>query len=115
MKTSELLTEALTLLGPNGENWTKGTYARDSDGTPVPWESGNAVKWCVMGAIRNRSYQTESVLTETEPTEYLRKSLNVEYNQQVVAVNDDPTTEFPIIKELLSKAVQLAQQDEVTA
>lgn len=33
------------------ENWCKGEMAVDLAGNPVSWQSSEAVKWCVLGAI----------------------------------------------------------------
>jgi hypothetical protein len=33
--------------------WTKGAYARDSEGYGVPPSSPDAVSWCLMGAVEH--------------------------------------------------------------
>ncbi len=63
MKTNELLIEARRLI-EKPENWLQRTYARDTDGTPVPDTDPSACRFCSKGALyaaafRNRVDEDE--------------------------------------------------------
>lgn len=51
MDVKEIAQKVLERLGPNGENWTQGEFARDKDGQRVARYSKEAVCWCLIGAI----------------------------------------------------------------
>jgi hypothetical protein len=48
--TLNILRDARTLLDSH-EKWTKGAFARDSDGRAVCYDSVSACCWCLEGAV----------------------------------------------------------------
>lgn len=49
---ADILQRALELLGPNGENWTKGYFAYDEYGMETMGYCDVAKCWCAAGAIQ---------------------------------------------------------------
>ncbi len=50
-EVATILNAAADLITPEGA-WTKDTFARDSNGKAIFYESPHARSWCVKGAIR---------------------------------------------------------------
>lgn len=52
----DILLEAKNLLGPEGENWTKGATARDAENNQTHYISPKAVKFDLLGAMMRARY-----------------------------------------------------------
>ena len=49
---ADILRRARAMLGPNGENWTQGTFARSADGEDIDNPvHPQAARWCAWGAF----------------------------------------------------------------
>jgi hypothetical protein len=66
------------------ENWTKGVFARDSQGRDVTATSKNAVCWCSLGAITATG---ACYYDEEKATRFLRLELDA-YENSITKFND---------------------------
>jgi hypothetical protein len=115
MKVSELLTQALALFGPNGEHWTKETYARDMDNNPVSPVSKEACRWCALGAIRHClvdvSLRRDFMF---KAHDFLQQGIPVRVSTRFPwEFNDLPRTTFSDVKTMYQLAIAYAEKQEL--
>lgn len=109
-----VLREALDLLGPNGEHWTKGTY-EDSDGN-----------YCMIGAITKATYgfvyQDTGRLGDVDERATIFQITRRYLLQAALAsspgvrlhltkFNDFSETTFEDVRQVFERAIQLAEID----
>jgi hypothetical protein len=125
MKHSEALMKALELLGPNGENWTKGDIARDASGE-VTQTTDEAVCYCGLGALLlvtqghikrfMHDSSAENVANWRKLTRHLSKQIPDGSDDFVYAEwQDDPARTFPEVREVFQKAIAEATALEQAA
>lgn len=115
-KALSVLREALDLLGPHGEHWTKGTY-EDSDGN-----------YCALGAITKATYGfvypdpgyqyigLDRAHTFQDVRLYLCRALPPGDGWKSIAkFNDFSETTFEDVRQLFERAIQLAEIDLIKA
>lgn len=73
--------------------WSQGAFARDSEGREVSVGIPNAVSWCLSGALTVLKHSSGDLCRE------LRKRIK----GYIVEFNDDPSTDWPKVRELLSR------------
>lgn len=115
MKTSEVLIEALELLGPNGERWTK-FQAEDRGryciiGAIGKVEGGET--FCGYGADRVGTEALFKALTPVWTEEY--HEWTIERPTQLWRYNDHPNTEFKHVRALFHKAIRQERAKEAQA
>jgi hypothetical protein len=115
---AQLLQDALDLLGPNGENWTRGVYARNAQQQEVSFESQDACRFCAQGAIRTSFFRTKDVINAgrrwdlTDLLDNAARKIDNRYAATAVAFNDRTGQTFDNIKLLFQTAISLAQEQE---
>lgn len=72
----EILVKARELIA-EPKNWTKGSYARNSEGYPVSCNSEDAFCFCSLGAIQ-RAAADRSLLETEEARQALRRAIMIE-------------------------------------
>ena len=98
----EILESVRDLLTPPG-NWIKDEFARDHAGNALGHgDSGDAVCWCLRGAIQKIA--PENAALEVEG--FLKKSL---CEPHIEHFNDAPATTHPMVLAALDKAVSEAR------
>jgi len=99
MKISVYLKKALALLGPNGENWIKGSYYFEGE-------------YCMVGALRA---VTIFWGTQEKMRDYLKRVIDSPsyFGNHMTVYNDAPERTFQEIKEVFQKAILLAEADEL--
>lgn len=102
---SEIISEALALLGPNGERWCKRALERDNkDGTR---------SYCLLGAIDKvsigKGYDSRAF---TMCNMVIRQVPGYEKVTGVVKFNNDDATDFPALKGVMCTAIKMALEDE---
>jgi hypothetical protein len=104
MKTSEVLRAALEKLGPNGENWAKGTFLR------TRWFGLRQPSHCAIGAmIAVHKFWWPAADT-------FRAALcEMGFHGTPAMFNDAPERTFSDVKAAFLKAISLAEADEVQA
>lgn len=117
MKVSEFLQRVLDRLGPNGEHWTGGAFARDAKGdrTSINWP--DACFWCFSGAV----FKEAAVIT-TEPVTARKALLVLERDgHRIVSMNDnafygsglsEPLKDFSVIRDHINTSIAYAKQRE---
>lgn len=98
-KTQRVLTNALDLLN-GGENWIKGAYS--------DW-SGGKHSYCSLGAVDAAIYSLGDYASN--PWLPLTEAAVAVGNRSVVDLNDDDSTEFPLIEQMFNKAIELAADE----
>jgi hypothetical protein len=111
MKVNDVIRDMLTLLGENGEHWTKGTLYRDAEGEPCI--QPEAVKYCLKGALNkacsplpfyDEFYEkVHKVIMDSFPYPQC-------YHLETTRFNDDPGTTFNNIRWVLHKALNKAEE-----
>ena len=103
MKSSEVLTKALELLGPNGELWCKSLPG-------VEWPvAGNCASTACGMADTPEGYQSWKART------YLARAIGIpalETHSQIHGWNDAPERTFPEVRAAFEKAIELAKSEE---
>lgn len=98
MTLKEQLRAALDLLGPNGEHWCQGQYARDAEGDEASPFSIFARKWCSIGALQR-------VGAPSNAYQYF----NLPGGEVMWTFNDTPGRTFPEVKALFERAIAAAE------
>lgn len=121
MKVSELLKAALAKLGPNGEHWTQGKYAKRADGTATS-NVTEAVCFCGLGALRAVAFgQIEIGPTQPVGDYVVAKELLTDEVGRASgwydypAYNDQPYRTFPTIRKVFNNAIALVEVQEQAA
>jgi hypothetical protein len=108
-KTQRVLTGALNLLN-GGENWLKGRY---HDGEDLADPLGGTC-YCTIGAVDH--VNTVAHLHDPEARETVfaeaferldRAAMEMGF-RSAVRLNDHESTEFPLVREMFTKAIELA-------
>lgn len=104
------------------EQWTKGAYARDLNGTPVSPDTDLAVCWCALGLARRDmgEYPRFGSLFFDDWFRYLQKAAfqlkmttSLEWcTVSVIEVNDSPETTFEKFKEWIALADSLMLKEQ---
>jgi hypothetical protein len=89
----------LELLGPNGEHWTQGEFARDARGRLVSIESTYAVSWCVKGAALR--------ILDPDRARQFCDSASRSLDRALENWNDDPQRTFAEVKALIESCVEI--------
>lgn len=103
VSTTEILEKVRALID-KPEKWTKDTLARNIEGTPTFTSSGDAVSFCIIGAICKAKnlepdfFYVQSLLDEFVPPEYTGFAKLIKFN------NDEKTTHQDLM-ELFDKAI----------
>lgn len=110
LKPSEVISKAIEILGPNGENWFKGMYT-DCHG-----------KYCVLGALgKARGYDDGNLgiphfLSFNGGSDAYSKAKRLVEAQLpmsgVVLFNDKPDVTFPQVKVAMCRALKAALEEE---
>jgi hypothetical protein len=103
-----ILEEALALFGPNGENWTKGSYAKNRHGLRVNVDSTTACKFCAMGAIMRVNPKPFGHLSDASAQ--LQKALTKLHKRTdnfLIEYNDHKTTTFNDIQKVYQTAIEM--------
>lgn len=102
----ENLKAVVELLGPNGENWTQGVAARNSQSIPVGVFDEDACKFCAIGAI---TYVTNTINWpySEEMVEFIKESQPV-FIPSISRFNDVATWEE--IATMFKNAITQAEQ-----
>jgi hypothetical protein len=95
-ETQRILADALDLLN-GGQNWIKGAYSDWSDGKR---------SYCSLGAVDAALYRLRDY--SSNPWLPLTEAAIAVANRSVVGLNDDDDTEFPLIEQMFTKAIELA-------
>lgn len=109
--TSQVLENALAILGHDGERWTKGAYARNSSEHWVPTMDARAECWCPGGAICRAlsgdlgGKQFDAAMAELQFAAGMRS---------IPAWNDDRKTTFEDISAAFVKAIACCKFQEIT-
>lgn len=82
--------------------WTKGASARDAQGNPVHETSGQAVSWCLGGAINCHPSRKD----------IFRSIVGVIGEGLIAPWNDHPNRMHDEVMQVLDRAIELAQNDE---
>jgi hypothetical protein len=99
-QVKDTILKALALI-ENPEAWTQGASAQDSAGLPVPPESPQACRWCILGAIDKASnYDYNRWL---EATRQIRDVLRGKATSISIAAFNDSHTHAEVLA-LLRKA-----------
>lgn len=91
------------------KRWTQQTLARNSLGTPVPYDADNAECHCLMGAIARETSDIEErraielALEAALPNPVFKSCFS-----PMAAFNDDPATDHARVLTLLDAAIQEA-------
>lgn len=96
---SELLANALVLLGPNGENWCKGRFNNETDD-----------KFCMLGALGKAGHGHVVPATHLE---FTAATLISTYVGPVPIFNDRSTTTFKDVKNVMCKAIKAALDQNI--
>lgn len=64
------------------DHWTKGAYARDADGVPVPLGSARSSCWCVRGHLAKRGLDRYGSPEETAIEKLTGIQCLVEFNDE---------------------------------
>lgn len=124
MKVSVVLTKALEILGPNGENWIKGDLCRSDTGVYISEPTSPAATcFCALGAVARAAglsrYQAYEPHRERNPGAAalvlaIRPCMNdVEgAGDEAYQFNDAPGRTFAEVKDLFERAIAAAKADE---
>lgn len=109
------LQDTLTLLGPNGEYWTKGSYHDRAtgcrclvgaltrcDGSPTTYPQG------VDDRRVSYSYPAEALVQIAVMTDFPYRDMG----ESVIGFNDHHLTTWPEIKTVLTEAIRLSKERE---
>jgi len=101
IKPSEKILQAMEIIG-SPERWTKGTFARDSDGVSTVYYSSKAVCFCSIGAL-------EKVKAAYSAKYYIARSLPKDASSSgIVKYNDAPETKHKDVMNMFMTAAFLA-------
>lgn len=99
---AKFLKRVLTLLGPNGEHWTKGASVLKA-GNHIPmYEATRGCKFCLQGAL-------VFVGDRLNAPGYVAARRAVEHvipDQSIISFNDAPSRRFSSIKRVLKEAIR---------
>lgn len=101
MKPSTVLLRALAKLGPNGEHWAQGSFAKSADGRCVGTRSPDATCWCASGA----TMVVSDCLSASVARTYLAEAMD----NAIPRFNDDKRRRFVSIHKAFLKAIRLAK------
>lgn len=107
MKPSEVLREARKLI-EQPEAWTQREYSRGIDGIWKPVESGEAVCFCALGAIKGARKNDE----EDDEFEELYELLSRACGGPVHVWNDRPEREHKDVLAVYDRAIAIAIAEE---
>lgn len=79
------------------ERWTKGTNAKTADGRRVSARCSEAVCWCLNGALYRSGVDQQAA------GRALNKAANARGFDGFIPFNDDPSTTFEMVRELLAE------------
>lgn len=102
-ETQLVLSRALALLGPNGENWFKGSACNDEE-----------TAFCAMGAVylamgrRAQGVMTTPMGHGGLPCELMHQASVEGYGEYMGIVNDKRGTPFAAIRSVFLRAIELA-------
>jgi hypothetical protein len=108
-KTQRVLTDALDLLN-GGENWMKGRYHNGEDLT----DPLDGTCFCSIGAVDHVNTMTHlsdpvaRSATFNDAFEALDQAAKGQGFGSAVRLNDHESTEFPLVREMFTKAIELA-------
>jgi len=105
-KPSTLLRQALELLGPNGEHWTKYKLKRE---VKPWWGLGfvTQVSYCALGGIAEVNTANQEAATR-----YLSRAVWNQWGNSVPYFNDHIAKDFSDIKLAFNEAIMLAEADD---
>lgn len=101
MKPSTVLLRALAKLGPNGERWIQGSFAKSADGRCVGTRSQDATCWCAAGA----TMAVADCLSSTIARGYLSFVMD----GSISHFNDDKRRRFVSIHKAFLRAIRMAK------
>lgn len=107
-KTQRALTGALDLLN-GGENWIKGRYHNGEDLT----DPLDGTCYCSIGAVdhvNTKAYLSDPV-TRNAAFEALHQAAKGQGFGSAVRLNDHESTAFPLVREMFTKAIELAADE----
>lgn len=122
MKPSQILKNALELLGPNGEHWAKGWYYKTKDGEDVEVVDINEnTCFCAFGAMRqvlHRLHNKSSLFDNPDLDQY--RAAGIYLSNQISGISfapwqDEPGRTFGEVKEKILAAIVDAERDEQKA
>lgn len=114
MKVSQLLIDAKELI-KDPEHWTKGEYARDSEGKKVADSHSEACQWCIVGALWRASglgpncYDSYKASLVNDGCKFLIKAVNSE--KSLSKWNDSESTTHDDVMKAYNKAIELSCGD----
>jgi hypothetical protein len=91
----------LKLFGPNGEHWTKASYARNKYHDRVGSCDAEAVYWCLEGGTKKLGFRVSIVLAMEDR---LRRSLKKD-NVGITWWNDAPERTFAQVRRFIEQCV----------
>lgn len=100
---TELLTAARNLIRDKGH--CKGRMATDCDGNQVRVSSERACRFCMIGALANRSREGDSVMLMNDAV----MVLCFVTGRTVSAANDDPRTTVADVMAWFDKAIEVSK------
>lgn len=104
MTPTEFLTAARALLTPP-ERWTKKAYARHKNGKPIGPTEGNAVSFCMTGALLR-------IVDNGTPYVIASGLLTQATGRELVFANDDPATTHADVLRWFDEAIARATEAE---
>lgn len=115
MKTSEILTQARSLIETKGH--VKGVYARDVDGRQVLGHNPTAVCFCAIGAIKAITVPNLKTIPEEEHFAFslLRQNVPEDFppkHDVIPAYNDAPYTTKADVLAWFDRAIEKAKKGE---
>jgi len=95
----------------NPENWTKGLYAKDSHGHPVPPQNPAAVCWCALGAIKAI---TDNGRVEDSTADFLYRAFDMNrksFSGAACPVDVNDRLHHQKVLELYDLAIKIAEEE----
>lgn len=91
------------------ENWCKGLNAADESGRFVPSVSKDAVRWCIVGALRATTGLGGHAI-RSPAAEVLAKAVP-DYCTGPIDFNDALDTTHPMVLDLFDRAIAMEEAD----
>jgi hypothetical protein len=86
-------------------SWTKGTYAKDSEGRSCIISSPDAKCFCLLGALRRTEYELGTDKTWYQARAIIANVLNTGRMGGIIDFNDNLSTTKADVLSLLDKAI----------
>ena len=112
-RTLEILKQVDDFFKPDGSTWTRGAFGRDENGNVASCFTPQAVKCCITGAFWKTFGGASQEMHDIYYGSIQPLITECLGGDNIIGFNDHPNTTIHDVKNLLKKAIEKAEKDEV--